>query len=101
MKQKTFFSMMGVIVILLFGYFTVQLMSMANKACLPEFDFDCEVRAMSECSFEFVSAILFHSWCENGTCYGEWEIYCDKPGGIEFGGFIECSDFFNPYCENN
>jgi hypothetical protein len=100
MKQKTFFTYVTIVLILMAGYFSIQLISSAEKSCLPAWNFDCDVYAQLACMGEYLGAILFHSWCEGTTCVGKWNVYCDHGPDIDIEE-IECTDVGNPYCESN
>ena len=98
MKQTTFFTISAIFILLMAGYFSIQLTALPAKWCLPEFDWECEANAQVACEGQFGSARYEFSTCMGYTCRAYWELFCDQ-GPYSQIEHQWCDDDNNPYCE--
>jgi hypothetical protein len=101
MKQKTFLLIVAIVVVLMAGFFTVQLTSLGAKWCIPEFTWECEIEGVVACEGELMGAELVNSECIGTTCRGNWLFHCDEGTDTTYEGPVNCDDEMNPGCEGN
>ncbi len=75
MTQKKFYTILIVVIMLIAGYFSVQLLSEVETECFPHLSSFCEETMDYICGVlypggEVTGFWLKQSWCDGETCWG-------------------------------
>ncbi len=82
MKRKTFYAIAGVILILMVGYFSYQVLSMAEVYCHASMTQEC-MQVMEECCNMYgggsnLGFWAYHSFCYAEVCWTDWKVICEN-----------------------
>ncbi len=102
MNRRTFYSIVGAILILMVGYFAQQMRSLPDTSCHPHLSYECMQFMSSDCAsigLDNTGWIVFHSYCDAGDCVGYWSYYCGLP--TSYRGILLCVDDNSWQCESN
>jgi hypothetical protein len=104
MRKTTFFGITAIIVLLMVGYFALQLKSQPATWCRPFFDYECESYAQLTCAAQggdYMDESLNGAICLGYSCYGYWAILCNSEARGFYLDDIWCEDSFCDDCYPN
>ncbi len=96
MSRKSFLVIIGLTLLLVGSYLSVQAFAMIENSCCPFADGGCVSEMDWKCSTyggEHWEHYLEGSWCQGENCVGEYEVWCDIGPEME--------PMFNWYCFND
>lgn len=76
MIRKTILPLAVIVIVVLTGYFAIQLNSSAAYWCKPYFGFDCDVIAQVACNGNDYFTVSVGSWCDGTICRSAFDLYC-------------------------
>ncbi len=97
MNRKIFLSIVVTVLIILTGYFVVQLNAAAAFECFPYFNYVCDAQAQMLCGGADYFSQGMGSWCNGNVCRSAYNIYCETVGQgvLQYADHIYCDDTFS------
>ncbi len=92
MNRKIFLPVVVTFLVIITGYFVVQVNSLPAYWCRPYFDFECDFQAQLACEGGEYFEVSFGAWCNGNTCRSGYVIWCEVGGNWENNGAIYCDD---------
>lgn len=93
MTKKIVLPLVVTVIVILTGYFVVQLSSSPAFWCRPKLNFECEIDAQVACGGGDYFTREEGSWCNGTTCRSAHEVYCEtRDGSYRPNGVIYCDE---------
>jgi hypothetical protein len=101
MSRKTFYTVSLVIIMIITGYFAVQVYALPETECIPYIGYECMSAMEAYCANlgrDHVGHYLYRSWCYTEDCYGTWKFFCGlHPNQLSY--YKTCKDEGSFQCE--
>ncbi len=102
MNRKVYYSIVGTIMLLMAGYFALNMLSLPKTECYPHLNGTCMYAMELDCASigeDHSGFWVLMGYCDHGDCIGFWVYYCGIPP--IYRGVLDCCDTGSWQCDFN